>query len=89
MSERKKPRPIEFMVRGFTLAQMYEILGQWNSLTDQELQALGFMDSTQSGQATASRSEVPSPSSQIRRSRPAPELRVLQGGRQSDPDNEQ
>ena len=37
----QKPRPIEFMVRGFSVAQMIDILACWDTLTLEEVEDLG------------------------------------------------
>ena len=40
----RKPRPIEFMLRGYPLSDTLAILGQWDALSDSEKRELGFMD---------------------------------------------
>lgn len=37
-----KPRPIEFLMRGFDLADALSILDRWDSLSEAERAALGF-----------------------------------------------
>ena len=41
----KKPRPIEFLIRGYDLADALVILERWDSLTSAELAELGFISS--------------------------------------------
>jgi hypothetical protein len=41
---RKQPRPIEFLTKGYSVAQMQTILSRWDTLTDAELVELGFSD---------------------------------------------
>ena len=38
----RKPRPVEFMVRGYTLADALAILERWESLSASEIEALDF-----------------------------------------------
>jgi hypothetical protein len=40
----KKPRPIEFMLRGYELADTLAILDRWEALSEDEKRALGFTD---------------------------------------------
>lgn len=46
---RRKPRPIEFMLRGHDVATALAALAEWESLTDAEVEALGFSDCRSSG----------------------------------------
>jgi len=56
---RKKPRPIEFMLRGIDVADALAILERWDSLSPEEREALGFKDELGDGEAPQS-SSVPS-----------------------------
>lgn len=40
-----KPRPIEFMLRGYSVHDMIEILAHWDQFTEAEKAELGFTDS--------------------------------------------
>jgi hypothetical protein len=52
MEKKEKPRPIQFMLRGFSVAQMLEILEAWDTLTEDEIKELGFNVSAESRSAT-------------------------------------
>ena len=39
-----KPRPIEFMFRGYSVPEMLEILARWDNLSDVEKAEIGFID---------------------------------------------
>ena len=54
MWEKGKPRPIEFMIRGYGVPEMMEILARWDQLSEVEKTELGFTDSPQM-QSSASR----------------------------------
>ncbi len=41
----RKPRSIEFMLRGYELSDALVILERWDSLSEQERRDLGFMES--------------------------------------------
>jgi len=86
--QREKPRPIEFMTRGYTVAQMMEILAEWDRLGEDELRELGFMASTQFDQVSGISPSTTGQCLSHSNFRPLPVLRVLQGGRQSDLDSE-
>jgi hypothetical protein len=41
-SGRPVPRPIEFMLLGYSVGQMRKILNMWQDLSDQDIQEIGF-----------------------------------------------
>ena len=71
----EKPRPIEFMLRGYTVAQMRAILDRWDALTESERGDLGFT----CGPECALSKSVPAQSSPHSLARPQPALRVVNG----------
>jgi hypothetical protein len=58
MNKLPKPRPIEFLVRGYDLADALAILERWDSLTVAELAELGF-SSSEDSEASGQLSEHP------------------------------
>src|SRR5471032_2538162 len=91
MSPPRKPRPIEFMTRGIDLADALAILDRWETMTAKQIMDLGFDPTAFSG-AEPSPPESPSVPEQMKPKyscRPRlVDLRVIQGGIQSDQDSE-
>src|SRR5215831_8560703 len=53
MWEKDRPRPIEFMKRGYGVSEMVQILERWATLTDQEKIDLGFIEWASCSQSPA------------------------------------
>jgi hypothetical protein len=53
-----KPRPIEFMVRGYSVGDMLRILEQWDQMTETEKIELGFTPDPLSPQQRPSKRSI-------------------------------
>lgn len=80
-----KPRPIEFMLRGHSVATMLEILKHWDVLSPVDLERLGFT-SLRSDQSSSQDSLAEDGVFRLPR-RSQPNLLCVQGGLQSDQDS--
>jgi hypothetical protein len=49
----RKPRPIEFMLRGYELSDTLRILDNWDALSEEEKRALGFTEAEVSDQESS------------------------------------